>query len=345
MQVDGCVAGAFFGKSEKGWITTELFYGWLANHFVAHIPPSRPVVLLVDGHSTHIDIEISKFCQQNDIFLYCLPAHSSHITQPLDVGFYGPLKQSWRKAVTDYATENFGKSVTKQTFAGVFKQAWEKTVKVSTIVNSFRSAGIYPVDFTALRGAKLAPAALYKAEVPSKQSSSDLSTCPECKPNEAALEALEKAMDRETQEKFTTRYEEGYDLETDELYVVWAKLKALSIEDEEDGSKQKSAEPQQGSVTKGRRKAVVEQGRESSEERERLEQEKRIADKGKGSRKSMRKGRKKGVAKLGEFGERQDEQQRERVGEKKKDGGESQVKNGSEKEERHLQQDQQRERI
>ena len=112
-------------------------------------------MLLVDGHSTHIDIEISKFCQQNDVFLYCLPAHSSHITQPLDLGFYGPLKQSWRKAVTDYATENFGKSVTKQMFAGVFKQAWEENVKVSTIVNSFRSAGIYPVDFTALRGANL----------------------------------------------------------------------------------------------------------------------------------------------------------------------------------------------
>jgi len=147
---------------------------------------------------------------------------------------------------------------------------WEKTVIVLTIVNSFHSAGIYPSDFTALRGAKLAPAALYKAEVPSKQSSYDLSKHPECKTNEAALEALEKAMDRETQEKFTTRYEEGYDFETDELYVVWAKLKALSIEGHS-SAKQKSAEPQQSSVTKGRRKAVVEQGRESSEERERLE--------------------------------------------------------------------------
>ena len=40
----------------------------------------------------------------------------------------------------------------------------------------------------------------------------------------------------------------------------------------------------------------------------------------------------KGIAKLGEFGERRDEQQREQVGEKKNDDGESQVKNGSEKE-------------
>ena len=54
---------------------------------------------------------------------------------------------------------------------------------------------------------------------------------------------------------------------------MWAKLKALSIDDE-DGSKQKSAEPEQGSVTKGRKKAVVEQdrvlksGRDSNRKRE-----------------------------------------------------------------------------
>ena len=54
-----------------------------------------------------------------------------------------------------------------------------------------------------------------------------------CKPNEAAFEALEKAMGSETKEKFAVRYEEGYDLETDEFYVVWSKLKTLSIKDSE----------------------------------------------------------------------------------------------------------------
>ena len=123
----GCVPGAYFGKSDKGWMTTELFYGWIANHFVFNILPPRPVVLLVDGHSTHIDIEISKFCNKNGILLYCLPAHSSHITQPLDVGFYGPLKQAWKKAVSEYSCNNIGKSITKQTFAEVFKVAWENS--------------------------------------------------------------------------------------------------------------------------------------------------------------------------------------------------------------------------
>lgn len=75
---------------------------------------------------------------------------------------------------------------------------------------------------------------MYKAEVPSKQDTSQSLADLECKPNGAALEALEKATDRETQEEFTTRHEEGYDVETDEHLVVWAKLKVLSIKDEED---------------------------------------------------------------------------------------------------------------
>ena len=65
-------------------------------------------------------MEISRFRQKNAILLYCLPPHSSQITQPLDVGFYGPLKQSWKKAVAKFSVENVGKSVTKETFAHVF---------------------------------------------------------------------------------------------------------------------------------------------------------------------------------------------------------------------------------
>jgi len=90
--MEGCVLMSYIlWQVKNGWITTELFYGWLANHFALPTPPGRPVVLLVDGHSTHFDLEISKFC---DMLLYCIPAHSSHITEPFDVGFNGLSKQA-----------------------------------------------------------------------------------------------------------------------------------------------------------------------------------------------------------------------------------------------------------
>ena len=57
--LEGAVAGTYMGRSDNGWMVTQLFYGWFANQLVSHIPPERPVLLITDGHSTHIDVEIS----------------------------------------------------------------------------------------------------------------------------------------------------------------------------------------------------------------------------------------------------------------------------------------------
>ena len=66
-------------------------------------------------------------------------------------------------------------------------------------------------------------------------------------------------------EKFAVRYEEGYDLETDELYLVWSKLKTLSIKDSEKGGDEKSVQPLwKDSMVKG--------GVKASGEQEKLEQ-------------------------------------------------------------------------
>ncbi len=142
--MEGCVEGAYFGKSDNGWITQELFNGWLKNHFVRHIPATRPVCLLVDGHTSHIDLQTSKFCQENGILLYCLPPHSSHIIQPLNVGFFSPLKGAWSKSVMAYNSEHPGATVNKNCFARVFRTAYLKVVKPETIINAFKHAGIYP---------------------------------------------------------------------------------------------------------------------------------------------------------------------------------------------------------
>ena len=78
--MDGCVYDAYMGHSPTGWIDTALFYGWLVNHFATKVT-QRPVLLIVDGHSSHVDLEVAKFCRDNSIHLYCLPAHTSHLTQ------------------------------------------------------------------------------------------------------------------------------------------------------------------------------------------------------------------------------------------------------------------------
>ena len=61
---------------------SDLFYGWLSNHFVNWIPPVCPVLLLLDGHSLHISLATDKFAQTNGNLLYCLPPHTTHALQP-----------------------------------------------------------------------------------------------------------------------------------------------------------------------------------------------------------------------------------------------------------------------
>ena len=216
--MDKCIPNAYFGRSPNGWINTELFYGWLANHF-AKLVHVRPVVLLVDGHSSHIDIEVSKFCVENQIFLYCFPPHASHILQPLDVNFFKSLKSAWSKECTKFRSETFGVSVTKQTFSEVFKNAWFAAVKPSLLVSAFRESGICPLNRRAIDQSKLAPSMPY-----SSQSSTS-------EPQDKKAMQLEKLMKPETVELYEKRFEEGYDLETDELYSIWSKMKQLSISD------------------------------------------------------------------------------------------------------------------
>ena len=67
------VPGAIFSNSENGWMTTEIFYNWF-QFFIHCIPPTRPVLLIMDGHASHVTINVIELARENNIHLLCLPA-------------------------------------------------------------------------------------------------------------------------------------------------------------------------------------------------------------------------------------------------------------------------------
>ena len=69
--------------------------------FLLHVPPTRPVLLIQDGHSTHVSIELVELARENGVYLLCLPSHSSHVLQPLDVGIYKFLKTFFFQSVSE----------------------------------------------------------------------------------------------------------------------------------------------------------------------------------------------------------------------------------------------------
>jgi len=61
---------------------------------------SKHAVLVADGHRSRYDPETLKMLRDADIDLVILPAHSSHLTQPLDLGLNRLIKQEFRKALS-----------------------------------------------------------------------------------------------------------------------------------------------------------------------------------------------------------------------------------------------------
>ncbi|KAH7464397.1 hypothetical protein FOMA001_g17659 [Fusarium oxysporum f. sp. matthiolae] len=81
--------------SEKGWTDNKLGLEWL-KHFdqaTAKRTNSRYRLLILDGHESHHSVEFEEYCKENKIITLCMPAHASHLLQPLDVGCFGPLKR------------------------------------------------------------------------------------------------------------------------------------------------------------------------------------------------------------------------------------------------------------
>jgi len=60
--------------------------------FVAFSVPERPLLLMLDGHSSHYTLELVKVAAAENVILFCLPPHTTADSQLLDTSCFGPLK-------------------------------------------------------------------------------------------------------------------------------------------------------------------------------------------------------------------------------------------------------------
>jgi hypothetical protein len=133
--------------SENGWTTNELGLQWL-RHFDEHTK-RRTVggyrLLIIDGHESHNSLEFQQYCKENKIITLCMPPHSSHLLQPLDVGCFAPLKKGYGRQAENLMRNRIT-HITKIEFLPCFKAAFDAAVTKSNILGGFRGAGLVPHD-------------------------------------------------------------------------------------------------------------------------------------------------------------------------------------------------------
>ena len=74
----GEVPGTTYGLSESGWMDNILFKEWFIKHFLSHAGSGRPLLLLMDGHSSHYNLEAVTMARNNGIILFTLVPHTTH---------------------------------------------------------------------------------------------------------------------------------------------------------------------------------------------------------------------------------------------------------------------------
>ena len=133
---EGALPNTLFLNSENGWINSSLFLQWF-HFFLSNIPPSRPVLLIMDGHSSHVSIEVIQLARDNGVHLLCLPSHTTHILQPLDVGVFKSFKSNFSKACTTYIAANPGRVITSDKLAFLVAEAWPHSFTAVNVMSGF----------------------------------------------------------------------------------------------------------------------------------------------------------------------------------------------------------------
>ena len=89
------------GLSNTGYSNEVLGMYWL-RHFNTQTLAQRQGtwrLLIFDSHVSHLSYEFVSFCKAQNIVPFCLPPHSTHLLQPLDITVFQLFKYYYSQVI------------------------------------------------------------------------------------------------------------------------------------------------------------------------------------------------------------------------------------------------------
>lgn len=160
--------------NSSGWMTATEFIIYM-DHFIKHTcpTPSNPVLLILDNHHSHVDINVVEKAKANSIVMLSFPPHCTHRLQPLDVGINAPFKNYCAKAQDNWLRNNPGKTMTIYEIPDIVKYALPLAATPVNIINSFKKTGIWPFNANIFSDDDFAPCFVTDQPRPSKMPEHD----------------------------------------------------------------------------------------------------------------------------------------------------------------------------
>lgn len=135
--------------SDKGWTNNTLGFEWFKQVFVPYTKARQKGayrMLILDGHKSHLTTEVIQLCISEKIILACLPAHTTHMLQPLDVSFFEPLAKNYRRDLTHTFRDLKAVAATKNDFLRIYLRTRIRTATESNIASAWLNTGLDPFN-------------------------------------------------------------------------------------------------------------------------------------------------------------------------------------------------------
>jgi hypothetical protein len=136
--------------TENGWTDDFVSPEWLRNTFIPQARRKTPdktekIVLILDGHGSHVTAQFVADAKEANVEVFCLPPHTTHKLQPLDVGCFGPMKKRWMEHCED-TIERTGDPIEKSAFVREYLRIRRDAMTENIVRSSFRKSGISPLN-------------------------------------------------------------------------------------------------------------------------------------------------------------------------------------------------------
>ena len=146
----GGPSGSRFNRTKSGWFDSHSFQDWFKSTFLpAAKRQSGLKIIIGDNLSSHLDLSIIKICEKENIRFVFLPPNTTHLTQPLDVAFYRPLKRAWRSILSEWKEKTkVATALPKDEFPKHLRELEERINprQANNLISGFRACGIIPID-------------------------------------------------------------------------------------------------------------------------------------------------------------------------------------------------------
>ena len=137
-----------FAVSESGWTTDALGLTWLTEVFEPEssgIAAGQRRLLIMDGHGSHIRSDFIIHCIEHGIDFMIMPAHCSHLLQPLDVGVFSDFKRAHGQEMDRYSRLS-SQRITKTEWLEMYARARAKSMTARNIRTGWKYSGLQPLN-------------------------------------------------------------------------------------------------------------------------------------------------------------------------------------------------------